>query len=990
MTDRVRPAQQSTRTRRGTRAPVRTIPSVLALAAIVPVLLVAACDDGSTAPEETLARFDLDMPAAVTEGDAFELAITAVGSEGTRPFTDFSGEVRLAATDGEGNAATIEPASVTVTEGVGATEAVILDTSGDVSVEAGGGGAAGSGDIAVTVDTTRRLAGDPSSPAAAAIPDRTFEARPDDYSADHPELGGVYISFNTLLLVLELGTTVGEANELLTGMDAEIIGGLPGQAEAAPGVLVVRVPTESHETMDALLAELEADERVAHAVQDALLETTMLPGANSGASNNNWVWALEPGGGNWGLERIRAPAMWNLNDGVTRSTVTGVLDSGFDDAHEDVPYLSNETPGQETDHGTHVAGTIGATFDNGVGVDGVNPFADLVVRAGSWDGGSTVSETRTSFGQGFTLGVSQLIYGQPDIRVINMSLGMNWADAGINQNASFVAHGITAGQASVFRAMLWTVSLTHELPLIVVSAGNDSNSGFGVMSASWASPMTFAGLELDPPEPGGTNPIIVVESVRNDDGAAGGATRSGFSNTGGHISAPGSGVVSAIQGGYGSMSGTSMAAPHVTGLVSFLYALAPELTNAEVRELLVGNGVAVDGGAADRIDAYATALDIDRVRGDTRVRSILLDASADGAFDETDVADYLAAFDASYPEDPQSCSIPGASPADCPIYSRHDLNGDGVPGGESTGAFDLDIDGALGTTTFTAVDTEIGYDEATLTDLQILCYYAYSSVYQGDEGARDDALYDRCIDTGSEEPEDPELVLGIFPHPVCLAPGASHDLTAAVDGLDEFTVSWDVSAGSFEVLDGRTIRYTAPETMPTDGIVRVTARLVSDQEVRDAIELDVGDCSCVVRVAVEGVEARGTDMPSFDLTDDGTAVVDVFSYLESSGLVSFGFGQGFVSEPVPLGQVGTFNVVANGTQPDGVGTYTTYLDSNAEETGLRVRATLTENTSDVLAGTLSGEVWVWGQDRPGLFSMRFRIVADPAVSTDTDRTCIIE
>jgi hypothetical protein len=73
-----------------------------------------------------------------------------------------------------------------------------------------------------------------------------------------------------------------------------------------------------------------------------------------------------------------------------------------------------------------------------------------------------------------------------------------------------------------------------------------------------------------------------------------------------------------------------------------------------------------------------------------------------------------------------------------------------------------------------------------------------------------------------------------------------------------------------------------------------------------------------------------------------------------------------------------------------VGTYTTDPDADGEETGLAVQANITENTGEVLTGTASGQVWVWQAERPGPFSMRFRIEADPAVSDETERACIFE
>jgi hypothetical protein len=590
----------------------------------------------------------------------------------------------------------------------------------------------------------RLLPGDPDAPAVEAIPDLNFVAQEEDYSDDHPQLGGVFVSFNVLILSFTLDATVGEANGILSSIDGEIVGGIPGVAGEVAGILFVRVPTTSHEELIALLDDLRAIDKVANVVQDALLEAELIPGANDG-DPADWQWTLTPAGGNWGLELVRVPQMWNLNGGIERTTVTGVFDVGFADNHADLVYSENQTPGNQADHGTHVAGTIGATFNNGIGVDGINPFASLVVRAVNITfSDPSVLGIRQSFGEGFLNGFRDMVGSRDDISVVNISMGYNWGPAGVNQNTNAAAQQLVAEQGALFRTLLINLSRDSDLPLIVPAAGNDSNDGFGIQDARWGSPFNYAGLVLDPPDVSGASPIIVVESVRNDANATGGATRSDFSNTGGHISAPGSWIMSTSWPTlYESFRGTSMAAPHVTGLIGYLYALEPDLTHEQARTVLFSNAVAVDGGASNRIDAYASALDIDRVRGGTAVRLTLLDVDNDGVFDEDDIEAFRNAFDAYEPFD-QNCSVPNADPADCPIHSRFDLNGTGIAGDESTSRFDLDRDGSYGSTSIIIEGEEAVFDQSALSDLDILCYYGYSSLFVGDPGARSDLLGSHC------------------------------------------------------------------------------------------------------------------------------------------------------------------------------------------------------------------------------------------------------
>jgi len=479
-----------------------------------------------------------------------------------------------------------------------------------------------------------QLIGGPNDPVEEAVQDAAFVPRAQDYSEDHPDLPGVPLSYNTLVLVFEMGTTVAEADALLDAIGAEIVGGIAGVEGEAEGILYLRVPTAGHQAMIDLLARLRADPLVKYAVQDGLLATTLEPGPNGGTPAG-WTWQATPAGGNWGMERIRAPQLWNLNGAVAKSgrtTPTGVLDVGFANSHEDLVYDQNLTVGTQDDHGTHVAGTVAATFDNGVGVDGVNPFVELVVNAPAFSGSGAAMNVRTSWGQQMSSGFFGLLDARDDVVVVNASLGYNWGRAGINQNTSTAVQDLVEDQGAIFAlAELIYVLLGEDLPLFVVSAGNDSNDisdgsgGFVLMEARWGSPFAYAGIELDMPN------IIVVESVANAGGSAGGATRSGFSNLGGDISAPGSSVLSTSWSSgnptafYESMSGTSMAAPHVTGLVSYMLALDPTLLHSEIVALLDANSVAVAGGASPRIDAFATAMDIDRIQGGDAVLRMLLD-----------------------------------------------------------------------------------------------------------------------------------------------------------------------------------------------------------------------------------------------------------------------------------------------------------------------------------------------------------------------------
>lgn len=205
------------------------------------------------------------------------------------------------------------------------------------------------------------------------------------------------------------------------------------------------------------------------------------------------------------------------------------------------------------------------------------------------------------------------------------------------------------------------------------------------------------------------------------------------------VFAVGEGVFTLEPDDDGLVQGTSFSAPQVAGLASYLWLLSPELRNAPAamtRKAIVGNsrGIGV-------IDAYASALSLDAADLPTPtnapVRLAILDADGDGKFDEADLGTFLDKI------------VSGDNPER--DYSRYDINGDGFTGGPTTERFDLDRVGStrFGASRYSTVTQSIegetaSFDELHLTDLQILCYYAYSPLYTGATDRRRDLLAHAC------------------------------------------------------------------------------------------------------------------------------------------------------------------------------------------------------------------------------------------------------
>ncbi len=598
---------------------------------ILAVAFAPGCSDNPSSTEpETLSYFEISAPPAAGGGDQFELTVEAVGSRGTKPFGDFSGTVLLTVSDGE-----ITPVSVALSGGQGEETASVTGTAGSCEITASAVGKTGFAYLTILLDS---IPGDPGALVADAIPDIRYRADYRDFSNDHPSLGGMFLSFNSLAVAFIPGTTVGEANAVLDLIDADIAGGIPGSAGSYEGLLALRLSASTHAEMESSLSTLRGHAKVARAVQDILMALDFTPKAN-GENPADWKWNTPPAGANWNLERIRAPQMWNLNEAVRKrnnTIATLVIDRGFAAAHPDLDFTALNALTVAEDHGAHVAGIIGAKVDNGAGIDGVNPFASLrlyeYVRPGEPAGAGLPAEYdwRLSVHDAVIWTLRNLIVTHAGLRVINMSLGYNWSLAGINSQTSAEAQLLADTQGRILADMIQQLSVSDMFPLIVVSAGNDSYGGAGINEqyALYNSPMCNAALSH------GTKEIVVVEAVENAPGVGDGeATRCFFSNIGGHVSAPGQDIWSLTVSApfYKQNSGTSMASPHVAGLAGFLLAIDPDLSYEDIKELIISNAKNIPVGAA-RIDAWASAVDIDRLRGGDDVLRMLCDVD-DGTED---------------------------------------------------------------------------------------------------------------------------------------------------------------------------------------------------------------------------------------------------------------------------------------------------------------------------------------------------------------------
>ena len=313
---------------------------------------------------------------------------------------------------------------------------------------------------------------------------------------------------------------------------------------------------------DAQLAKLQADPRVVSIVADRYVVISAKPPRPTPTPTPGQTLPT-------GINRIDAELSTTakINGVDERVNVdVAVIDTGIDIDHPDLNVVGGYgcvTAGVWDDangHGSHVAGTIGAK-DNDFGVVGVAPGARLwavqvLNRRGSGTWGQIIC------------GIDWVTANAATIEVANMSLGGGGTDTGCDDGGmnEAICNAVDAGVT------------------FVVAAGNESDD------AAYHVPAAY-------------DQVITVSALDDRDGSAATIdTFASFSNYGADVDliAPGVYIYSTYKGGgYATMSGTSMASPHVAGGAALYKATHPGATPAQVKSALQAAGNLDWNDAAD-------------------------------------------------------------------------------------------------------------------------------------------------------------------------------------------------------------------------------------------------------------------------------------------------------------------------------------------------------------------------------------------------------
>jgi subtilisin family serine protease len=319
----------------------------------------------------------------------------------------------------------------------------------------------------------------------------------------------------------------------------------------------------------------------------------------------------------WHYRKLNLPAAWDKTTGSANVKIA-VLDTGIVANHPDLQsrlsadsydFISSVSNGGDGDgvdsdardpgdgqdnaacststsrsssfHGTHVAGTIGASTNNNIGTAGIAWAGEIMnLRVLGCEGGSTFDIAQALL---YAAGIENAL--------------------GINPTKTADVANLSLGGGSPSNVMTNAVQAARAAGLIIVAAaGNDGNSTLSY-PASYDGVISVAATDLSD-----RRAFYSQFNARVDIAAPGGDTSTDLDADG----FP-DGVLSTLASRegrtqidyrYGFKIGTSMATPHVAGIVALMKSVNPALTPALLDQLLSSGAITVDLGASGRDDDF--------------------------------------------------------------------------------------------------------------------------------------------------------------------------------------------------------------------------------------------------------------------------------------------------------------------------------------------------------------------------------------------------
>lgn len=487
--------------------------------------------------------------------------------------------------------------------------------------------------------------------------------------------GGFGYVNNELLVTLDSSDSLSALKDYLRTIGGEIVGEIPVTADYQ----ILLPAAHTQEELEQMIEQLKALPYVRRSSLNYAfeLENDAISGSSAYYPNDKkWDDWSGNSGNNWNMKAIDAPGAWVYRDQMKPVNV-GVIEEIFDFYHEDLtfqempfgnvsamgPYKYNGLGWwtSEQSHGTHVAGIIGADFDNEKGVCGVAPNAKLY--------GATYKkgETRQQFYFSQKTALSYLVQIKR-CRVLNLSycLGEHGLMYSASQGGKKAQENFNILNADLTEFLDDLEKNTGNSFLICKSADNDNDKLFykkdkedvknGIeyfwqgdykkdpdynkyknrfKKDEWVSGGTDARWDIysgiDEPEIKDSIIVVGAAAVSGTHSYFGckhnGYQVASYSNRGSRVDvlAPGGSdsdnvfpdakIYSTVADGavgYGYKVGTSMATPHVAGVAAMIFGIDPTFTAKEVKDIIISTATGSYGSVKEQYPLLNARLAVEK------------------------------------------------------------------------------------------------------------------------------------------------------------------------------------------------------------------------------------------------------------------------------------------------------------------------------------------------------------------------------------------
>lgn len=466
--------------------------------------------------------------------------------------------------------------------------------------------------------------------------------------------GGIPFINNEILITLNSNQYKANLESYLSTVDGKIVGEITELAQYQ----ILLSKSSTYAEIINMKDTLETFDWVLFASPNYVMESSPDYIPNDSEWKGNWEEVAD--GQNWGMEAIDAPEAWEYTNQLQTVNI-GVIDNMFDIDHPDLHFseiplghyklLAALKSGDVKwdDHGTHVAGTIAASFDNEIGVAGVSPRSNLYgIELDGFDD-ETLAETLQTWNIAF-----YYLIALKQCSVVNISHGFPHLAFEASRNRPTATAALKELSVSLENVLKLLIDEGYQF-VICVSAGNQNRVGGNEKYRYYLKDTTSEHIGWDyytsqdyedykkgkadeeckqyftkykkqlkkRIEDGGrlddgnvdaeydvlgsiTNDevmkrIIVVGSAEN----MGTHKEGGFFGIGGtkvhngykiaatsqcgervDLIAPGVNIWSTIRNKYGLKSGTSMASPHAAGVAALIFAANPNITGEAAKDIL--------------------------------------------------------------------------------------------------------------------------------------------------------------------------------------------------------------------------------------------------------------------------------------------------------------------------------------------------------------------------------------------------------------------